>query len=140
VERSSFLQKISRVLHWIGDLTSRSGTTVIVVLLLLTFAILLAVNRFPANWETNFATVVSGITLIMLFVIQHTQARAQKVLQLKLDELIRTSPGADDLLVHLEDAKDNELIEREQEQVAHHEALRDDAGLEIVEFNPAKKA
>lgn len=140
MERSSFLQKISRVLHWIGDLTSRSGTTVIVVLLLLTFAILLAVNRFPANWETNFATVVSGITLIMLFVIQHTQARAQKVLQLKLDELIRTSPGADDLLVHLEDAKDNELIEREQEQVAHHEALRDDAGLEIVEFNPAKKA
>ena len=61
----------------------------------------------------------------MLFVIQHTQSRQQMVLQLKLDELIRTSPNADDLLVHLEKAEDAELIEREESQVAHHEALRE---------------
>jgi low affinity Fe/Cu permease len=47
------------------------------------------------------------------------------VLQLKLDELIRTSPNADDLLVHLEGADDAELIEREESQVAHHESLRE---------------
>jgi hypothetical protein len=58
---------------------------------------------------------------------------------LKLDELIRTSPDADDLLVHLEGAPDDELLVREQEQVAHHEALRDDASLEIIEYNPGKK-
>jgi low affinity Fe/Cu permease len=75
----------------------------------------------------------------MLFVIQHTQGRHQKVLQLKLDELIRTSPEADDLLVHLEVAPDEELLDREQQQVAHHEALRDDVELHVVEFNPEKK-
>jgi low affinity Fe/Cu permease len=87
----------------------------------------------------GFSTVVSAFTLIMLFVIQHTQGRHQKVLQLKLDELIRTSPQADDLLVHLEVAPDDELIDRDQQQLAHHESLRDDAELEVVEFIPTKK-
>jgi len=41
--------------------------------------------------------------------------------------------------VHLEDAPDDELIEREREQIAHHEAMRDDGELEIIEFNPGKK-
>ncbi|MFZ1063287.1 MAG: low affinity iron permease family protein [Acidimicrobiales bacterium] len=140
MERSSFLQRISRILHWVGDLTSRSSTAVVVLLLLVTFGVVLASNGFPGSWEAQFSTVVSAITLLMLFVIQHTQGRHQKVLQLKLDELIRTSPEADDLLVHLEVARDDELLEREQEQVAHHEALRDDAGLEIVEFNPGRKS
>lgn len=140
MERSSFLQRISRILHWIGDLTARSGTSVVALILLVIFGIVLATNGFPTSWETGFATAISGFTLLMLFVIQHTQSRHQKVLQLKLDELIRTSPGADDLLVHLEVAPDDELLDREQEQVAHHEALRDDGELEIIEYNPEKKA
>jgi hypothetical protein len=49
--------------------------------------------------------------------------------------LIRTSPEADDLLVHIEAAPDSELTERDQDQRAHHDALRDDAELQIVEFN-----
>lgn len=139
MERSSTFQRISRVLHRFGDLTSRSVTTVVIFLALLGFSVALAVNGFPNNWQTAFSTIVSAFTLLMLFVIQHTQGRDQKVLQLKLDELIRSSPGADDLMVHLEDAPDDELIERERDQIAHHESLRDDAELEIVEFNPGKK-
>jgi low affinity Fe/Cu permease len=30
---------------------------------------------FPARWETIFQTVVAALTLVMVFVIQHTQAR-----------------------------------------------------------------
>jgi low affinity Fe/Cu permease len=139
MERSSFLQRISRVLHWVGEVTSRSGTSVTVFLLVLIFGSVLAAYGFPNRWEMGFSTVVSAFTLIMLFVIQHTQGRHQKVLQLKLDELIRTSPQADDLLVHLEVAPDDELIDRDQQQLAHHESLRDDAELEVVEFIPTKK-
>ena len=132
MERSSFLQRISRVLHWVGEVTSRSGTSVTVFLLVLIFGSVLAAYGFPNRWEMGFSTVVSAFTLIMLFVIKHTQGRHQKVLQLKLDELIRTSPQADDLLVHLEVAPDDELIDRDQQQLAHHESLRDDAELEVV--------
>ena len=129
MEHSAIPQRMSRVLHWVGDFTSKASTSIALALVLIVFIVVLATNGFPGNWQLTFSTIASSITLIMLFVIQHTQYRQQTVLQLKLDELIRSSPNADDLLVHLEVAEDAELIEREQSQVAHHEALREpDAG------------
>ena len=69
----------------------------------------------------------SAITLIMVFVIQHTQSRQQVATQLKLDELIRTSPQADDLLIHVESAEDQELIAMDQEGIDQHSAIREEA-------------
>jgi low affinity Fe/Cu permease len=123
-------QRVSRVLHWIGGITTRSGTAVVVVALLVVFGLLLAVEGFPSQWEAGFSTLSGAITLVMLLVVQHTQNRNQIVLQLKLDELIRATPQADDLLVHLEVANDAELIEKEQEQISHHDALRESADSE----------
>lgn len=125
MEHSAIPQRISRVLHWLGDITSRASSAVVVAFVLIVYLLVLAINNFPGRWQVGFSTVAESITLVMLFVIQHTQSRQQTVLQLKLDELIRSSPNADDLLVHLEVAEDAELIEREESQVAHHEALRE---------------
>ncbi len=125
MERSAIPRRISRVLHWVDELTSRASTAVVASSVLIAFVIVLAIEGFPSSWQMRFSTVAEVITLMLLFVIQHTQSRQQTVLQLKLDELIRTSPNADDLLVHIEAAGDDELIEREESQVAHHEALRE---------------
>ena len=125
IEHSTSQQRISRILHWVGDVTARAGTSVVVTFVLVIYGVVLAVKGFPGRWQTGFSTAVEAVTLVMLFVIQHTQSRQQLVTQLKLDELIRTSPHADDLLVHLEVADDTELIEREQSQLAHHDALRE---------------
>lgn len=134
MEHSASSQRISRVLHWVGELTSKVSAAVTVTVVVVVYAIVLAANGFPGRWQMGFSTAAQAVTLIMLFVIQHTQSRQQLVTQLKLDELIRATPHADDLLVHLEVAEDSELIEREQAQVAHHEALRDgDAGGENTE-------
>lgn len=78
-----------------------------------------------ASWQMMFATATGAVTIVMLFVIQHTQQRQQTAIQLKLDELIRSSPRADDMLVHIEVAGDAELSERERDQVARHTAARD---------------
>jgi low affinity Fe/Cu permease len=125
MEHSVVQKRTSRVLHWIGDLTSRSTATVVVVVLLLIFGVFLAAEGFPMSWEAAFSTIAGAVTLLMLFVVQHTQGRNYLVLQLKLDELIRSSPDADDLLVRLEVADDSELNDLEQNQVAHHESLRE---------------
>jgi low affinity Fe/Cu permease len=127
MEHSPSQQRISRVLHWVGDITARASATVLVTVVVVVYAVVLGVKGFPGRWQMSFSTAAEAVTLIMLFVIQHTQNRQQLVTQLKLDELIRSSPQADDLLVHLEVAEDAELIEREQDQLAHHEALRDGA-------------
>ena len=62
----------------------------------------------------------------MVFTIQHTQAREQAATQLKLDELIRVLPGADDHLIHVESGADAELAELEQRQMDHHLSIRAD--------------
>ena len=135
MEHSTSTQRVSRVLHWVGELTSRASSTVVVAVVVVVYAVVLAVNGFPGRWQTGFSTAAEAVTLIMLFIIQHTQNRQQLVTQLKLDELIRASPHADDLLVHLEVAKDEELIEREQAQLAHHDALRDADGNPVNDTN-----
>ena len=131
VERSRVQLRISRALHGVGDITSRSSIAAVVAGIVVTFTALLVAFDFPSTWEAGFSAIASGITLLMLFVIQHTQSRQQAVTQLKLDELIRSSPRADDLLVHLETAEDEELIAREEDQIAHHTSLRDDGEPEV---------
>jgi low affinity Fe/Cu permease len=124
MEHSTTERRISRVLHWIDDLTARAGVTVLVTIVVVVFAIALAIKGFPGRWEEGFSTAATSVTLIMLFVIQHTQNRHQVAVQLKLDELIRATPEADDLLVQIENAEDEELIEREQDHLAQHDSLR----------------
>ena len=81
---------------------------------------------FPGVWTSAFSLSAAAITLVMVFVIQHTQSREQTATQLKLDELIRALPQADDHLVHVEAAQDEELADLERRQTAHHESLRAD--------------
>jgi len=64
---------------------------------------------FPARWEIVFQTLVAAVTLAMVFVIQHTQARHQRATQRKLDEILHALPGADNSLITLEHASDEEL-------------------------------
>ena len=125
MERSASQLFISRVLHWVGDVTSRAGAAALVAAVVVASNTVLITTDFPPRWEASFATVSASITLIMLFVIQHTQNRQMLVIQLKLDELIRTSPHADNILVHIEAAEDIELIELEEGQIALHTAIRE---------------
>jgi low affinity Fe/Cu permease len=64
---------------------------------------------FPARWEIIFQTLVAALTLTMVFVIQHTQARHQRATQRKLDEILLAMPGTDNSLLRLEHASDEEL-------------------------------
>lgn len=63
------------------------------------------------------------MTLVTVFVLQHTQTRQQDALHHKLDEILHALPGADDRLIKLESASDSELVEVEFRHMAH----RDDA-------------
>jgi low affinity Fe/Cu permease len=55
----------------------------------------------------NTATTI--ITFLMVFVIQNTQSRDAKAIQLKLDELVRAVQGARTGLVRLEEQSDEDL-------------------------------
>jgi low affinity Fe/Cu permease len=88
---------------------SRPAAAVLVVAVAGAWLIVSIVAGFPARWEIVFQTVVAALTLAMVFVIQHTQARYQRATQRKLDELLLAVPGTDNSLLTLEHASDDEL-------------------------------
>jgi low affinity Fe/Cu permease len=79
---------------------------------------------FPARWETVFQTLVAALTLAMVFVIQHTQARHQRATQRKLDEILRALPDTDRSMIALEGASAAELRRARR----RHKRERHDAG------------
>jgi low affinity Fe/Cu permease len=70
---------------------------------------------FFDTWQLIINTGTTIVTFLMAFLIQNTQNRDGKAIQLKLDELIRALKGARNKLVDLEDLSDEELKKLQEE-------------------------
>jgi hypothetical protein len=66
---------VSRLLSRVDRYASRPLAVVFVVIAAGAWIIVSIAAGFPARWETIFQTLVAALTLAMVFVIQHTQAR-----------------------------------------------------------------
>lgn len=71
--------------------------------------------HYSDTWQLVINTGTTIVTFLMVFLIQNTQNRDMKAVQLKLDELIRSTSEARNRLVDLEDAPDERLDELKQE-------------------------
>ena len=109
------------MLHRVDQLTSRPLIAIAVVSLDCVWVLLSFVWDFPSRLETVFQTLVAALTLAMVFVIQHTQAKLNIATQRKLDEILHALPAADNALISLEQATDEEL----QTMTEAHQQLRD---------------
>ncbi|MBI4100943.1 low affinity iron permease family protein [Candidatus Microgenomates bacterium] len=79
------------------------------MLVILAWAISGPVFGFSDSWQLVINTGTTIVTFLMVFVIQNTQNRDSKAMQLKLDELLRAHRGARNELVDLEDLTDDEI-------------------------------
>ena len=106
---AAHLSKVSRLLHAIDDWTSKAwiaGTLSIAGVLALVAAFVTGLSS-PA--VTVVTAVMQVVTLILIFAVQHTQARDQRATHRKLDELIATIPATDRRFIRLEQATDDEI-------------------------------
>jgi low affinity Fe/Cu permease len=71
--------------------------------------------HFSDTWQLIINTGTTIVTFLMVFLIQNTQNRDGKAIQLKLDELIRALRGARNKLVDLEELSDEELKKLQEE-------------------------
>jgi low affinity Fe/Cu permease len=64
---------------------------------------------YSDTWQLVINTGTTIVTFLMVFVIQNTQNRDTAAMHIKIDELIRVSRGARNVLLDLEELEDKDL-------------------------------
>ena len=88
-----------------GSLWAFCGAAIVIAVWLLTGPIF----GFSDTWQLVINTGTTIVTFLMVFVIQHSQNRETKAIQLKLDELLAAVDGASNRLIDVEEVSDQEL-------------------------------
>lgn len=101
---SSFSRAASRV-------CGRSGMFVVAVGAIVVWAITGPLFGFSDTWQLTVNTGTTIVTFLMVFLIQNTQSRDTEAIQVKLDELIRATRGAHNVLLDVEDLDEQKLAD-----------------------------
>lgn len=111
-----FRRIASRVSVWTGSASVFLGAALVV----LVWAGTGPLFQFSDTWQLVINTGTTIVTFLMVFLIQNTQNRDGKAVQIKLDELLRATKGARQHYVSLEDLSDEELdqLNKEFQQIA----------------------
>ncbi len=116
-----------RFAAWTATAVASPWAFVIALLLIVVWAVCGPIYGYSDTWQLIINTSTTIITFLMVFLIQNTQNRDGKAIQLKLDELIRCMKGARNRLVELENCSDEELAELKKE----FEKIRQRAGADV---------
>jgi low affinity Fe/Cu permease len=82
---------------------------VIAIAIIVIWALTGHIFHYSDTWQLIINTGTTIVTFLMVFLIQNTQNRDSKAVNLKLDELIRAVGGARNHMVDLDRLSDNEL-------------------------------
>lgn len=92
---------------WLGSTWAFAGAGLVVV----AWAATGPIFHFSDNWAIVIGTGTSIATFLMVFLIQNTQNRDARAINLKLNELIRAMDSARNQLIDIERLSDMELDE-----------------------------
>jgi low affinity Fe/Cu permease len=109
--KNTFRIAANRVSQWTGNASTFLGA----ILVIIVWALSGPLFHYSDTWQLVINTGTTIVTFLMVFLIQNTQNRDGKAVQLKLDELIRATKGARNTYVGLEDLLDSDIDEIEKE-------------------------
>ena len=97
--------------QWVSHITGRPLTFLLALASIVVWAMLGPFFGFSDTWQLVINTATTIITFLMVFVIQNTQNRDTAAMHIKIDELIRVTQKARNVLLDLEEL-DDRTIER----------------------------
>jgi len=92
---------------WLGSKWAFAGAGLIIVV----WAAVGPIFHFSDTWQLVINTGTTIVTFLMVFLIQNTQNRDARAINLKLNELIRAIDKARDQMIDIENLSDLELDE-----------------------------
>ena len=91
--------------------TGRPSAFLLAVLVIVVWGVTGPIFHFSDTWQLVINTGTTIVTFLMVFLIQNTQNRESEAVQLKLDELLRATPGAHNAVLDIEELSEDELDE-----------------------------
>ena len=103
---SKFFEKFSnKITNWTGSSTAFGIALGIIII----WGISGPIFGYSDTWQLVINTGTTIITFLMVFLIQKTQNKDSKAIQLKLNELVAASKKASNRMVDVEDFTEEEL-------------------------------
>jgi len=118
-----------RFAKWSARISGRPAAFTLAMALIVVWLITGPLFRFNDTWQLAINTATTILTFLMVFVIQNTQSRDTQAIQIKLDELIRSTQGAHNALLDLEELEEQQL----QGFVGRYETLAREARSQLKE-------
>ena len=119
----------TRFANWTASAAGQPPTFVLACLIVVAWGATGPMFGFSDTWQLVINTGTTIVTFLMVFVIQNTQNRDSKAMQLKLDELIRATQGAHNALLDLEELSERDLNRIRETYVALASKVREDLQL-----------